>query len=776
MKSYFVFLSRNKLYAVIEILGLSLALGFVLLLASYAKAEFCVGTKQPLSKQLYAIGDEETYGMTLGTAEEFFPSLPEIKSWTRTAYLGQEDIFIDNEYFQVDANAIDSNFLTLFDYRLTGCDKHQILSSTDQVIISESFARKAFAGENPLGHTITYNKKKLVVTGVIQDFGPYDIFKYCDIFISMDIMNEYVERMDNFGSTLTFVTLAEGANPDDVAAKLLDKYCSYWDFYDRDASKGGFLYGSSLTRLDKMYFSGMETDGLVRDGDRKTVEILLIVAIMLLISALFNYINITVALTGKRAKEMATRRLMGESRNGILFRYIIESFIFTLGCFVIGYMIAICFKPLMNELLSTEIVLSMDWISGIFSAVLICVISLIAGLLPASLASNFKPIDVVKGNFRFRSKMIFSKIFIICQNVISSILISVAITMTLQMNHLTTLPMGYNTNLIELRSGSLGYSKMDVQNELAKRLRALPQVEAVGLFVNVPYTCAYNGNNMDDEKMSWIAESALDSTSFRLLEFKVLEQYSEPIEGTYWFTEEAKRRYGITEKNRTVDKTKDGKPKYECCGIIADYRSRNALFEPMKDSHNAIRNSSKICAGMLIKFIGDKNEALAAITKTWKQMTSEYLGIPKETEIILIHDILNNSLTEKRNTMALVNIFMVLSILISVLGLFAMSLYYSEQQKKAIAIHKIAGAETLQAVLKLSYPFIVASLIAITIATPISIKIIQYYLEGFYNRISYPWWVLIAAAVISLVISTLSILGQIFKTAKANPIDSIKAE
>ena len=155
MKSYFTFLSRNKLYAAIEVLGLALAFGFIIILASYARTEFSVGTKQPLSQELYIIGQQDGFGMTLGTAEEFFPSIPEIKSWTRIADYGKMDITIGEEYYPVEACAVDTNFLQLFDYRLTGCDKDRILPSTDQVIISESFAKTAFAGENPIGRTIT---------------------------------------------------------------------------------------------------------------------------------------------------------------------------------------------------------------------------------------------------------------------------------------------------------------------------------------------------------------------------------------------------------------------------------------------------------------------------------------------------------------------------------------------------------------------------------------------------------------------------------------------
>ncbi len=779
MKSYLRFLSRNKLYAAIEVMGLSLALGFIIILASYAKTEFSVGTKQPLSKEIYIIGTSDFFGMTLGTAEEFFPSIPEIKSWTRMSEVEGDGIYvtIGEDYYHVTSVALDTNFLKLFDYNLTGCSRDRILDSDDEVIISESFAKKAFAGENPVGRTIECGGKSRTIVGVLQDFGPSDVFKPADVFMSMELVNGYVQKMDQFGSVHTFVTLNEGADPDDVATKLLDKYCEYWDFFERDASNGSFLHGSSLTRLDEVYFSGMESYDFIRVGNKKTVEVLLIVALVVLISAIFNYINLTVAQTGKRAKEMATRRLMGESQSGVMRRYVFESFLFTLGCFALGCVLALCLQPWMNSILEAEIVLSPDLLSCIFAVLLVCAISLAAGLLPAVMASHFKPIDVVKGNFRFRSKMVFSRVFIVCQNVISTVLIAVALTMTLQMRHLVTLPTGYNTDgLISLKTYEIGYQNMDLQNDLAKRLRALPQVEAVGMYVNNPLQSSNNGYYSDDGKLSWISITSLDTTSFRLLGFNVLEQYGAALEKSCWFTEDARDRYEISEQNRTLGREKDGVPEYECCGIISDFRAKDALVTPMEDSHNVVMIRSGICAGMLIKVTGDRKEAFAAVADVWRGMTKEVIGFPTEPDMNYLVDELNSSLTEERNTMTLVSVFMILSILISALGLFAMSVYFADQQKKSISLHKVFGAETGQAVLHLSRPFIMASLVAIAVATPVSVIFMRHYLEGFYNRIDFPWWVLLVTAVVSLLINGLCILSQTLKTASANPVESIKSE
>lgn len=132
-------------------------------------------------------------------------------------------------------------------------------------------------------------------------------------------------------------------------------------------------------------------------------------ALVLLISAIFNYINLTVAQTGKRAKEMATRRLLGESSRNIVARYIAESFAFTVGCFAVGCLLAYSFKPLFDRILNADIVLTPDFSTVLWAVLALVVISVVSALLPAMLVSRFKPIDVVKGEFRFKNKMISAR-------------------------------------------------------------------------------------------------------------------------------------------------------------------------------------------------------------------------------------------------------------------------------------------------------------------------------------------------------------------------------
>lgn len=771
--TYLRFLSRNKLYTFIEVFGLSVALGFVILLASYARTEFSVGARQPLSKQLYVVGAGDYIGMTLGTSEEFFPSIPEIKDWTRIVDMDNTDIMVGDDYYKAAEASIDTNFFNLFDYRLAGCPKDRVLENEDEVILTESFAKKVFGNESPIGRSISVGKSNLTVTGVIEDFGPTDVFRHFDMLTSIKCAQKKYAWMDNFGGTIPIVRLDNGTDVEKVRQDLLKKYMDYWDFYKADNSGNAFFWGSSLTRLDKVYFSGQEAYNILRTGDRKQVELLFFVALVLLISAIFNYINLTVAQTGKRAKEMMTRRLLGESSRNIVARYIAESFAFTVGCFAAGCLLAYSFKPFFDRILSADIVLTPDLATALYAVLALVVISIVSALLPAMLISHFKPIDVVKGEFRFKNKMIFAKVFIVLQTVFSTVLIAMAITMTAQVSYLVKLPYGYETkDIIQVNSYALGFDR-GPQEALQARLKALPQVKDAGLGINSPAACGANGlHDSDDNLSGWLRLAQMDTTSLRILGINVLEKHSELTSPKVLLTETSKRNLGVTAEHPFAGGSYTN-GEYEICGVIPDFRANNALFEPMENEQNSIRiideNYPYACI-QLLRITGDRSEAMEAVNAACMEFARETLGIPADMESYYLDEKLVDDLKGTRNTMLLVISFMVMAILISALGLFAMSLYYTEQQSRQIAVRKVFGAEVGSAVWTLSKSFMLMSVTAVVLAAPLAVWGITYYLQGFYTKIAFPWWAIILASLISLLISLLSVLGQTYAAATRNPV------
>ncbi len=782
MKSYVKFLSRNKLYATIEALGLSVALAFVLILVSYATAEYRVGTNQKLAKELYVAGSGDYLGMTWGIAKEFFPSIPEIKGWTRFGeYYAPQGAMIDGQYYEAKYLAIDPNFSQFMGYKCRGCAPEHLLSDAHQAMVSESFAKKAFGNANPIGRTIQCGKLQLKVVGIMEDFDREDLLNPYDIFVSMKLIEAEAPPMDQFGSCTTVARLAKEADPEKVRQTLLGKYINYWKEWKKESGGADFMWGCQFVRWDQIHFADDDVE-IFKHGNRSLVNILLVVALVLLLSALFNYINLTVAQIGNRAKEMATRRLLGESVGGVMLRYLKESALFTAVCFLLGLLISWAFIPLFNSMLDTKIDLFHSFDLLWFLPLAYVIISIFAGILPAIVVSRFNPIDVVKGTIRLRSKMWFSKIFIVAQSVISMSLVVMAITMMLQMRHLANIPLGYQTKDILCVSTTFGFDNVDVRNAaLIARLKSLPEVEEATAIGNNPVISFANGvHDEKGENLAFLRLSVLDSIAMKMMGFKVLERYSDPTPGKIWVSEEAKRTFGVSSKKPYFG-NREGKPEYEVCGVVKDFHCGDALDEFKSDkfgNHNAIRVPSNhdVLWTILVKTRGDHAQALSAIQSACKQVAKEQLGVPTDMDTEYLDDTLADALKEKHNMMVLIITFMGISILISALGLFGMSVYYGNQQRRQIALRKVMGASVTDAAWQLSKRFLITSCVAVVIAIPLCVKQMQEYLIGFKYRIDFPWWTLVAGAIFTLLLALVSVFSYTLRTALENPIDSIKME
>ena len=790
MKSYFVFLKRNKLYTAIQVFGLAVALGFVILLASHARTEYMVGKTQAMADKLYVMGSHSLAGLTVGTGPEICPKIPQIKGYTRVGGIRPWDVKVGENGFSTNAMALDTTFFQYFDYELRGCDRKKVLASPTDILVSEEFAKRAFPDGDPIGKTITLlgQEEPLTVVGVMETFDEDDIFTRSEIFYSMLVEEQSRAWMDNFGFIVTFVTLNEGASVEEVKEALLDKYMEVWStFWTREPKDGSFIGGVSLIPLNELYFSNMSSNSGLRHSDSIMVWILVCVALVLLVSAMFNYVNLTTALIGKRAKEIATRRLLGDSMAEAVGRNLLESLVFTAGCFVFGCMVALIMRPWFEELIGLEIPLFGDFFSILAAVALLLFVSLVAGLIPAVIVARFKPINVVKGSFRFQGKMRLSRVFIVVQNLISTTLIAIGLVMLAQMHHLATLPMGYRTEgLAEIECYTYSFN-VEQLTPIRDRLLAMPQVKRIGWAMNMPWQCQTNGvqekGSGDEPVSSWTFYSAMDTACMSMLGFEIVEQYCAPEDGKHYVTEDTRDRYGVSADNPLVGGQVSGTASYSVCGVIKDYRSFNPVGgNSMADGHNiiAVMMNPSRSARMMVELseegMKDVEESIKQMQETCRAVTKEACGVEKDFYIRTVDDILAEPMEELESLLQMVLCFMFVSVLISALGLFAMSISYTEQQSKQIALRKVMGATVMNASWHLARPFILLSLLASILSLPLVLKIWEKYQELFANRIDFPWWLFVLAIVITIALSIVSIIWQTLGVARRNPVESIKTE
>ncbi len=780
MKSYLTFLSRNKLYTFIEVVGLSVSLAFVVIIFCYVKQQYAVAEENPQYKDIYAVGmDGELIGLTYGIKDAVLSEVPEVELAARYSNTGPAAlVHWDDQAASCMVAATDRDFFRLFPYYRFSEGSADDINDHSAAIVSEGFAQKLTPDGQAIGKAIKINKQDYVVAAVMENF-EHTLFTPCDVFVNIEgyagASQWRKNPFDSFGNVHTFIKAHEGTDRAVLDGKMNALYARKMDFYGES-----FFPKGLLIRLDEMFFSPLWANG-VNKGNPQLIRILLAVGLLILVSAVFNYINLNVALTGKRAKEMAMRRLLGSSKPSVVMKYIAESLLFTLGCCIIGVLLAYFLAPTMNKLIRSDIAISVGLAPKYLLeyAAMVVVIGILAGLLPAVFISRFSPMDVVRGRFRLRSKMYFSKVFIMLQNVIAIVLIALTLTMQLQMRHLQNRPIGCNTkNLYFLNSAAT----WDRLSPLMQELGQIPDVKRVGLASCIPsgFTNLQGSEDADGNEIHyWMMRC--DTTAFDMFGFGLKEHDSEPVTETVWFTETAAKAAGLTADTKDVVMNALSNHTGDIGGfggIVGDFAVRNAVN--MTDKDYAIVNiisRDDFWGGLLIETSDNHEESAQAIKKVYSDYSDKAYGTYVDPYAnAYIDDIVKGSLFETNRKMRLIELFMLVAVILSLLGLVAMSAYFASERKKTIAISKVFGGTMESETRKNLRDYLLILAIANLVAIPLAVWACNKYLIDFVYRIDLSPWIFVVTLLLSFFIAIASVLWQILKVARVNPVDVLQKE
>ncbi|MCC8096258.1 MAG: ABC transporter permease [Tannerellaceae bacterium] len=611
----------------------------------------------------------------------------------------------------------------------------------------------------------------VVVNGIMRDIKNSAI-PSCDILFRMDNIKYFNPGMDSYefdnaGSALIFILEKGHADLHAKADDMADYFREIFWLYQRN------IYSNVLfLPLKDVYFSKLNNSGyLLRNGDSQFVVILLSIGILILIFAIINYINLTVAQTGFRAKEMATRRLLGSSRKELFLRLILESTLLTFVSFVIGFFLARLCLPFANNLLETRIYFfdAITWQSVLISFCLIVGIGCFAGLLPAFIISNSKPVDVVKGTFRQKTKMVFSKIFITFQNVITITLLAVSLTMILQINHLIKAPLGYNTvNIIDIPTWPL---EGDEQVRLlCNELEQLALVKRVAYARGTPfdrgnnYTVVYNGKNISFQALVG------DSAYFHMLGFEILMDNNLGNSDGYYLNEQSFLELEIADDAPSILIGEDWN--LTIAGKVKDFQLRNISYNknPVLLQLKKVEDFSWRIWNILVEVQGDPGTAYSQVKDVYERICR--LNFDGK----FIDQQITESFAVQKRTSTIMMVFTFVAILISLLGLLAMSTYFVQQRSKEIAVRKVFGSDNQQILMKLVGTFLNYVLIAFVLAIPVIYYFMTKWLQEYTYRISLSPWIFMAAGLFCFFISFLTVFWQSRRAAHSNPVDSLKAE
>ena len=794
MKSYLKFLSRNKLYTAIEAVGLAVSLAFVILIGSYVVQQYEVAHESPQWKRTFVLGTNEFLGLTYWDKEELEMNIPEVDAATHAAMLWQPLIRQGNELLSCAGMETDADFFKVFpQYHLVEGSAEDFVGK-DDILISESLARKlSVDGDNPIGKVINVDDSKRTIKGIYADFDgtffmPYDIITH----ISGTWAAEGERNFGSIGNYTTWFRVREDADPADVwnkvSALLHKNYDPIWSSEKVNAWKA--------YRMDEAFFTTGNSNGLTRQGNARMLRLLTIVVLLLLLSAIFNYVNLSLALTGKRSKEMATRRLLGAGKTGILWKYIAESVAFTAVCFATALLLADLLAPMMNSLVSTsdpdELMLGMGDTSVRLSFMLtpgyilaylagILVLGSICGLLPAIVASRYQPIDVIKGTLRRRNKMVLSKVFIVVQNVLSVFLIALALVMEVQMRHMLTRPMHAATdNLYYIEYSAQNYDAMKLFKD---KVEALPFVTKAGVGRGIPGLINMTmGIKVDEEHHVDMPVILCDSSYFKLLGLEVEEDFGHPLTHSLWMSRSAFNAAAVSDTSTVFPRriNMNGAQPEFIGGVVADYPTRPASESSQNPNGGVIVTRAeelRYANCMLIGTTGEDDSYDKAIRQAYREYRLETSGVEEPAwRYGFVRDINRKMLAPVKRTLRLVELFAVLAVLISLLGLLAMSTYFADENTKQIAVRKVFGSDVTHETWRNVRSYMVLTGIACAIGIPLAVWAARVYLERFVYRVENYGWVFVVAVIISLAIAFGTVLWQTLKAAKTNPAIELKKE
>ena len=785
-RSFFNFLGRNKLYAAINIFGLSVSLMFVILIADYTLRQLTCDDYHTKAERIYAIGTEESLNSGYYLQKYLRDRYPEIESTCAVAASGQstdatQPVEVGQQKYSATILFADTTFFRIFDYQLLDGDREQVLASRDNVVLSESFARKVFGTFNPMGQVIRFpdEEKSYVVSGVVRDIDR-SVIPNMDIIMRAerlcDINSANDEHMSNSGAVTTFILARPGA---DLTAKIPDMLDYFKEIYW--IYKGNVYQHVTLTPLRDVYFLSQNNDGGFNYGSWPFVMILFGVGAVILLFAVMNYINLTVAQTGFRAKEMAARRLLGASRGEIILKLILESTFLCVVAFVIAFFLAAAVEPGASRLLGSKIGVWQDMTPAVVAcyAAFIVVLGVVAGFIPAMMVSRYKPVDIVRGSFRHRTKMFYSKVLITIQNVITIVLIATSLTIGLQIRHLISAPMGYNTADILDVSTEIFTGKPQIAQFREELLRE-PCVEAVALGCGTPHDRG-NNNTMQygPDRMIGFQIFIGDSTYFRILGLERLRDNHlatrEDGNNALFVNQYALQALGIAEDATNFKVGENYTYNYDIAGVYRDFQLGSALDELQPvllkyyDSPEEFLKKAYPW-NILVKIHGDKTAAYNTVKSVFERISDGAVFTGAE----YIEQEIEADYAQQRRILHIVGIFTLVAILISALGLVAMSTYYIQQKEQEVAVRKVFGSTRGEVLTRLVGNFMRLVGAAFVIAVPVAWYLLERWLQDYSVRISLSPLIFLASGAFAAAVAFVAVFWQSSRAADSNPVDSIK--
>ena len=798
VKNYFLIawrnLLKNKTFSLINIAGLSIGLACAMLILLYVKDEVSFDRFHKNVNNIYRIVSKskdsgvEYKNCNTGYLQGpgFAKNVPGIETFVRIQG-GAEDIKTGTEIQSQELLRVDPGFFSVFTFPLLNGNSETCLTEPNSIVLSEDFAKKQFGTSDAVGKIVMLKDDNqfvpFKVTAVSKRCPQNSSIKF-NVLLRFKESEAEAQNKDNWYSFFlnTFVVLNPKTNIQNAEKQMQN-------FYLQDASETFKemikKYGGGADSNMGAYFLQSFTDmhmntelppqnGLINASNPMYSYVLSGIALFILMIACINFVNLTVARSLKRSKEIGIRKVIGGDRKQLIIQFLGESFLLCLVAFSVALLIVQLVLPLFNELankaLSFSYLFDVNLIAGYL--LLLLLTALLAGFYPALVLSGFKPVETLYNRINLSGKNYLQKSLVVLQFVLASFLIIATLTIYRQFNYLTKTDLGYDdSNIVAVNKQQLKHSEAAYfKAELLKN----PNI------VNVaPKNSGYWGTSaklFNDSTISFAYET-IDESYIPTLKIPVIagRNFSSayPSDSTNailvneTFVKEARWKNPIGE---TVNFFYNNNEIYKVVGVVKDYHYQD-LNQKIGPQLFTMKHGNLFGTFNIKIKPGTATESLKFIQKTFKQNfpLSPYSYIFKDDQRIKDYE-------SEAKWKQIILFGAVLTIFISCIGLFGLSVLSAERRTKEIGIRKVLGASVKSVVTTLSRDFLILVLIALITAIPLAWMAANKWLQNYPYRISLDWWLFVLASLLVMLVALTTVISQAIRVAVANPVKSLRTE
>ncbi|MFN8353095.1 MAG: ABC transporter permease [Spirosomataceae bacterium] len=797
LKNYLVItfrnLWRNKIYSFINIVGLSIGLATAMLIMLYTKDEVSYDRFHKNVGQIHRViinrinpdGSDAFSGGYSGYFQgpKFAANIPEIQTFVRLQS-DTKDIKQGGEIKSQELLLVDTNFFAVFSLPLLSGNPKTVLQQPKSVVISEDMARKQFGTANALGQTMMVkNENKFepyLVTGIAKKTPQNSSIKF-DMLLPLIVSPQDEALNDNWFNFFlnTFVVLTPDANIKTVEAKMKNVYEAdakatikmMAEKYGDKATTTHLLQPMTEMHLSEKYKA---ENGLSDASNPIFSYILSGVALFILLIACINFVNLTIARSLKRAKEIGVRKVVGGARQQLIRQFLGESFTLCLLAFGLAVLLVELMLPtfngLSNKALSLSYLFDAKLIAGYFALFLIT--GLLSGFYPALVLSGYNPVQTLYGRFNLKGKNYLQKSLVVLQFTLASALIMATLTIYSQFNYLTTKNLGYDdSNVVEVKNSGLKQKEAKLfENQLLTNSNILQVAPKNGGMwgtvakVNSTQEISFAYETVNEAYVPILKIQMVKGRNFSK-DFPADSTHSVLVNEA--FVEKAGWKNPI---GQVVDFWYRDNEKYTVIGVVKDYHFES-LASAIKPQLFTMKPSNGF-GKVLIKISPNNITAsLKHIEKTFKTL------FPLQPYVYDFKDTINLKNYESEAKWKQMMLFSaILTIFVSCIGLFGLATLSAEKRIKEIGIRKVMGASVTSITTLLSVDFLKLVTFSFVFAFPIAWYAMQQWLEKYPYRVSMSVWIFAATAAITISIALLTVGWQSVKSALMNPIKSLKTE